>query len=292
MVKRKKIYFVWHWFKKTSHDLKGAFAVFDSLMFAIQELSKIYNVKVLALSNINQGELFIKEHGIKYVFFKSIEEILDYSLKEKPEVIFLNHHSSNYQSFLNKINSLKSLKIIYYSSPIKLNLKDTILYWKTNGLFARNINKEHKKIDYHLVHHEYQKNELMEFDIPEDKIIVAPKTADLNVFKPLNIDKKWDCIYPGRCTEGYWKRPELAIEACRIAGKSLVMPGANLKRTYNHVKIFNKWLTPFELNIIYNQSRCLLITSNYKEMGPRVIPEAAACNIPIVCCSDSPANVS
>jgi len=132
----------------------------------------------------------------------------------------------------------------------------------------------------------------MEFDIPEDKIIVAPKTADLNVFKPLNIDKKWDCIYPGRCTEGYWKRPELAIEACQIAGKSLVMPGANLKRTYNHVKIFNKWLTPFELNIIYNQSRCLLITSNYKEMGPRVIPEAAACNIPIVCCSDSPANVS
>ena len=70
------------------------------------------------------------------------------------------------------------------------------------------------------------------------------------------------------------------------------MPGARLKREYPHVTTFAGWQSPEEVARLYNQSRCLLTTTNYREMGPRIILEAAACNIPVVCCDDSPAAVS
>ncbi len=183
---------------------------------------------------------------------------------------------------LQNISELSGKKIIYYSSPV--------IY---KNPFRQYITKSHLKFNFHIVHHEYQKNQLIKkFRIDPSKIIIAPKTADLDLFKPMNLDKKWDCIYPCRGKEGSWKRPELAIEACRIANKSLCMPGANLVNKYQHVTTFDKWQTPEELAVLYNQSKCLVITSDYKEMGPRIMMEAAACNIPIVCCSDSPANIS
>jgi len=288
-----KIRFVWHWYKKTSKELNGAFSVFDSLLFAIQKLSEKYDVEILCLSKIGQGKYFTKQQQIKYVFFKTKNEIISYLQKNEPDVVFLNHHSDDYRLFLKKINALSALKIIYYSSPIKLNGLDFLRFLKRNGLGAENINKEHNNINYHIVHHEYQKKQLEKFfGIIANQIFVAPKTADLNVFKPIALRKKWDCVYPGRCREGYWKRPKLAIKACDILDKSLVMPGARLLNQYNNVTVLDRWISSQELNIIYNQSRCLLVTSNYIEMGPRIIPEAAACNIPIVCCSDSLAAVS
>jgi len=288
------IYFVWHWQKKTSEKLKGAFSVFDSMMQAIKLLSKNqkYNVKVLCISNVNSGEYYSEEQGLGYFFVKTLEDVAGYLKESKPDYIFLNHHGKDYYELLREVNQISCKKVIYYSSLIRLRDKNLFSSLK-NALQNKSPVKEFEKIDFHITHHEYQKKELLaQLKIKEDRIFVAPKTADLEKYKPLNVSKEWDCIYPGRCSEGYLKRPELAIKACEIAGKTLVMPGAKLDNTYEHVTTFDDWIQESELISLYNKSKCLLITTNYREMGPRVIPEAAACNIPIVCCSDSSACVS
>lgn len=283
-----KIFFVWHWLKKTSEDAHGTFAVFDSLMFAIRQLSKLYNVKIICLSEENSGKYFCKEQEIEYVFLKTEGEIIKWLSAHPSDVIFINHHSKNYKGFLKEINNLKALKLIYYSSPILIkagNFKSWIM-----NLLSNSANKELKKLDYHFVHHDYQKKQLLSvLKIDEERVLVAPKTADLEIFRPAKEEKKWDCVYPGRCTEGYWKRPELAIEACAIARKTLVMPGAKLTKAYKYVTVFNNWLNAKELADVFNKSKCMVITSDDTEMGPRVIPESAACNLPIICCSDSSA---
>lgn len=287
----KKIYFIWHWKKKTDDKLKGVFAVFDSLLYAIQKLSKDFDVQIICISDVNHGYFFSEEQKIKYYFVKDKAELFDYLKKNSPDVIFLNHHSQKYKDVLKEIEKLNCLKMIYYSSPIKFfdnNIKNIF-----RNIFKSTISKNHKNINYHFVHHDYQKRQLKKILNLQDKnIIIAPKTADLNIYKPLKIEKKWDCVYAGRSTEGYWKRPELAIEACALSKKTLTMPGAKLKKEYPHVTVFDHWLEACELNNIFNQSKCFIITSDEFEMGPRVIPEAAACNIPIICCSDSPACVS
>jgi len=284
MNKKIKVYFIWHWQKKTSEELKGAFAAFDSMIHAIALLSKDpgYSVKILTVSNANHGPFESVEQGINYVFFKTAEEIANFMKNDQPDFLFLNHHSRGYRKFIKELVKLKAKKTIYYSA--------SIIY---KNPFKQYVTKHHKKLDFHMVHHEYQKQQLIDkFKIDSSKIIIAPKTADLDLFKEMKMEKKWDCIYPCRGGERSCKRPMIAINACKILSKSICFPGAKFKGNYPWVTTFEKWQTPEDLSVLYNQSRCLVITSNYKEMGPRVIMEAAACNLPIVCCSDSPANVS
>lgn len=269
-----KIVFLWHWQKRLTNEKKPVFAVPDSLIHAIGKLSLEYNVTLIALSKNGDYDIYSANQNIQYLFRTSQAKLIFETLKINPHFILMNHHNEPYDDLQRKIESLNSKKLIYYSSPIT------------------KLNEYHKTMDYHLVHHEYQKEILETKGINPQKIFVAPKTADLHTFKPYPINKKWDCIYPARGGIGYWKRPELAIEACKINNQSIVMPGAKIPPKYNWVTTFNEWKTPQELVLLYNQSRCLVITSNDEEMGPRVIPEAAACNIPIVCCNDSRACVS
>lgn len=279
-----KFYFIWHWNKKTTKELRGAFAAFDSLIFAIAKLTELkgYEIKILTIDSKNKGDLYSKNQGIYYKFFDSKSEIIDYLKKENPHYIFLNHHSRSYKDFVNEIVNLSAKKIIFYSAAIVYK-----------NPFRQYITDQHLKFDYHIVHHQYQKDQLVrKFKINPTNIIIAPKTANFDLFKPLNLEKKWDCIYPARGGEGYLKRLELAIKACKIANKTLCLPGAVLKGKYEWVTTFDEWQSPEALAKLYNQSRCLLMTTNYLEMGPRVTMEAAACNIPIICCSDSLANVS
>lgn len=303
-----RLAFVWHWYKRTSPELAGAFAAEDTLIKAIRRLTNEGEQAVifaLAEESYAVGHTFSKRQGIWYTLVPDRETLLSEVCCFDPDMIFLNHHPFNYDDVLQGITKLRAKKAIYYSSPISSHpITQTF--------------------DAFLVHHSYQADQLIGLGIDACKIHIAPKTADLDCFYPIEgTRKKWDCIYPARGGFGYWKRVELAVEACRLIGKTIVLPGANIPGSLNidpvsirrHVarrflllwrkltSRINKlqefpwvttlsWQTPEELSRIYNQSGCFVITSNNMEMGPRVIPEAAACNLPIVCCSDSRACVS
>lgn len=269
-----KFVFLWHWQKRLTREKNAVFAVPDSLINAIGRLSSEYSVKIVALSKTKNYNVYSPEQNIDYVFRKSLKKIIAETTQIDPDFLLINHHPYPYEELQKKLNFLRAKKIIYYSAPIN------------------ELNEYHRKMDCHIVHHEYQKEILKKKGINPEKIFIAPKTADMKIFKPMAVGKKWDCIYPMRGTIGYWKRPELAIKACKLNNMSIIMPGAKIPSEYYWVTTPNEWKTPEELTVLYNQSKCLVITSNESEMGPRVIPEAAACNIPIVCCSDSPACVS
>ncbi|MBA7565134.1 hypothetical protein ES708_06809 [subsurface metagenome] len=298
------IVFLWHWQKRLTREKNAVFAVpdfliniigklfseyslklviqgkrpifavTDSLIGAIGKLSLKYYVKLVALSKKRNYNVYSPEQNIDYIFRKSLKDIVSVTKKIDPDFIFINHHPMPYKELQEKIDQLRAKKFIYYSASIK------------------EINDYHRRLDGHIVHHEYQKDILKKKGIDTEKIFVAPKTADMKVFKPVALEKKWDCIYPMRGGIGYLKRPELAIEACRINNMSIVMPGAKIPPEYHWVTTFDNWKLPEELAELYNQSKCLVITTDDMEMGPRVIPEAAACNIPIVCCEDSRACAS
>ncbi len=302
------IAFIWHWYKRTSSELAGAFAAEDTLIKAIGRLlDEGYRAVIFALAKepYTTGRIFNERQGTWYSLVFNRETLVSDVRSFDPDVVFVNHHPRDYDDILQGIAELRAKKVIYYSAPITLSPLT-------------------KTFDAFLVHHACQAGELVNFGVDASKVHVAPKTADLDCFCPIEgTTKKWDCIYPARGRFGYWKRIELAVEACGLIGATIVLPGAEIPGTLNRnpspkqqrlskyfPRLWRKlalrigklqgfpwvttlsWRAPEELNMCYNQSRCLVITSDDTEVGPRVIPEAAACNLPIVCCSDSRACVS
>lgn len=268
-----KIAFLWHWRKKVNKELTGL-AIKDSIINAIGKFSDDYDVYVYALDNLNaERETFCKEHNITYKFFQTKDKLIRAIKDFNPEVLMFNHHPKNYKSVRKSLRPYSKINGIYITSQIKF-------MW------------DWRKFDFIFANHEYQKKRLIRFGAKKENIWISPKTADEKIFFPMKKDKKWDLIYPARGGIGYLKRIELVIEAAKINKQSVVLPGSSTKlNKYPNVTVL-PWLSPEELAEVYNKSRCLVITSNKREMGPRVIPEAVMCNLPFVVCSDSPAGVS
>jgi len=303
-----RLAFVWHWCKRTSPPLAGALAAEDTLLKAIQRLTNEGEEAIifaLAPEQYAKGRVLNERQGIWYMLVRDRETLLDEVRQFDPDVIFLNHNPKNYDDILEAVSRLRAKRAIYYSAPISFHpITQTF--------------------DAFLVDHSYQANQLIDLGTVASKVHVAPKTADFDRFYPVQgMTKKWDCIYPARGGFGYWKRIELAVEACRLAGVTIVIPGGDIPGTLNNelnplqqriarrvpnlwrglarqVKYLSEfpwvttleWQSPEAMNLLYNQARCLVITSDDNEMGPRVMMEAAACNLPIVCCADSRACVS
>lgn len=114
------------------------------------------------------------------------------------------------------------------------------------------------------------------------------------IFHPMNLEKKWWGIHPGACAS--WKRQGFVGEA--LGDKGLVcgriQPGNIDTFGFDRCKELGTTVlpqqTPEELAVLLNQSHCLLQTSAYWGGGQRATLEALACNIPVVCMSDSPKN--
>src|SRR3989344_131969 len=101
--------------------------------------------------------------------------------------------------------------------------------------------------------------------VPKEKIhVVSAMYIDLDIFKPMNLEKKYDVIYVGR------RAKNKGIELFEKAGrgfKTLIVDG---------------WAKDSqEIAHLLNQSK-LLIMSSYNEGGPRVVLEALACGIPVL----------
>jgi glycosyltransferase involved in cell wall biosynthesis len=293
----KKCFIVWHWNKRfKGNPDRPIIAVEDTLLDALYQLAPNLDLRIIAISpdGTTSKEYFDTEHKIQYILRTSHTAITQYTRQHKPEVIIFNHHSQPYDTLIEQLVDVCEHSVIYYSAAIWLQFIDRLRFKYRNGLFSNPINHTFELIDEHIVQHAYQKQQLLKHTkIPEDRIHIAPKSANPNLFFPEpHVKKTWDVIYPGRCTERYLKRPELAIQATKKLSLTLCMPGARLKRSYSNVTVPKGWLDAPQLRAFYNQSKVLLITTNYREMGPRVIPEAMMCNLPVVCCSDALACVS
>jgi glycosyltransferase involved in cell wall biosynthesis len=128
--------------------------------------------------------------------------------------------------------------------------------------------------------------------VSEDKIKHIPAFyIDFNIFKPLNLEKKYDLIFVGRLEKN--KGIDLLLEIAKKSNLKILIVGAGSMHDSIKSKIENCKLKivlhgfakdSHEIANLINQSRALIMLS-YNEGGPRVILEALACGVPVVATS-------
>ena len=121
---------------------------------------------------------------------------------------------------------------------------------------------------------------------------------DLDIFRPMNLEKKYDLIFVGRLEKN--KGINLLLEIAKKSSlKILIVGDGSMKEDINKwIQDYNGGLLGFKdrhCNLIYygwakdsaevakliNESRALIMLS-YNEGGPRVILEALACGVPVI----------
>lgn len=116
--------------------------------------------------------------------------------------------------------------------------------------------------------------------------------VNADMFKPMNVEKKWDAIHHGASAS--WKRQWLAAEAFR--DKMLVVGRFQETDSFPFTESARLGATvwtekPYEeVAVLLNQSKVLAQTSEYWGGGQRATLEALACDIPVICMTDSPKN--
>jgi len=113
---------------------------------------------------------------------------------------------------------------------------------------------------------------LQNVGVPAEKIKLVPAMyIDLDIFKPMSLEKKYDVVYLGRRATN--KGIDLFEEAIRkLRAKSYKLEAL----------VIDGWAKDsHEIAQLLNQSR-LLIMPSYNEGGPRVILEAMACGVPVL----------
>jgi len=170
----------------------------------------------------------------------------------------------------------KKVKFIasFMGSDIYQNKKMTKNY--SNFIFRNIFSILYKIIAKHIAHEVIVKSSKMESAFgPSPNISVLPNGVNLNIFKPNNfqLPKNLNGI-KNILFVGDKNRPEKNYQ--------LLDSSVQLLKDKFNIEIINPTnLTPIELNIEYNRSHVLALTSKY-EGSPNVIKEAMACNLPIV----------
>lgn len=189
---------------------------------------------------------------------------------------------------------------------------DVILFWealctsqsKDKAMWDRVVNLPFKKcllfaggpiraewatpFDHIFVEGEFNKKE---FDALGIKNSIAFGINE-EIMRPINTVKVYDGMHHGTCAS--WKRQWLLAEA--LGNKGLVVGRFQDSDPYPFTR--SKELgcnimdekTPEEICLLLNQSHCVVQTSEYWGGGQRCTLEAMACNIPVICMSDSPKN--
>jgi glycosyltransferase involved in cell wall biosynthesis len=132
---------------------------------------------------------------------------------------------------------------------------------------------------------------LIESGVPKEKIIyVSSMYIDFNTFRPLNLVKEYDFIFVGRLEKN--KGIDLFLETVKnLSCKAIIVGDGPLKKNielriknYGLEKniIMHGWARDHkEVAELMNKSKILAMTS-FNEGGPRVVPEALACGIPVL----------
>lgn len=128
--------------------------------------------------------------------------------------------------------------------------------------------------------------------VDEKKIKYIPAFyIDFSIFKPENLEKKYDIVFSGRLVKN--KGIFLLLEVVRkIKNIKLIIVGSGplenkikeyiKKNNLEENVVFAGWLpTVQDLAKIYNQSKIFVMPS-FNEGGPRVNLEAMACKVPVI----------
>ena len=142
-------------------------------------------------------------------------------------------------------------------------------------------------------------NETPEFlkkaGVPENKIIYIPSMyIDLNVFKSIDLPKKYDVIFVGRLEPN--KGINLLFQAIKILSRTIpefkakIIGDGSLRKFVNDkIRLLPEGSVKFEDGFVkqenmvkfLNESK-ILVMSSYNEGGPRVVVEAMACGVPVL----------
>ena len=145
---------------------------------------------------------------------------------------------------------------------------------------------------------------LINSGVNKNKIKYTPAFyIDFNIFKPLNLEKKYDIVFSGRLVKN--KGINLLLEAIKLIKESqptaghpqgenvkliIIGEGPMKKKIQEFIRKNNLqnnielvgWLPSInDVARIYNQSK-LMVMPSFNEGGPRVTLEAMACKTPVI----------
>lgn len=140
-----------------------------------------------------------------------------------------------------------------------------------------------------VVNQKQAPNFLLRAGLPESKIIYIPSIyIDLDIFRPIDLPRKYDLIFVGRLEKN--KGINLFLDAVRILDCNAVIVGdgslveiiKSKIKAWNLKIDFHGWAkNSQEVAELINQSK-LLVVPSYNEGGPRVVFEAMACGVPVL----------
>ena len=181
--------------------------------------------------------------------------------------------------------------------PKAANLKERIY----RNLFYAFIGYDCRKAKAVRVMNGQVAERLVDSGVPRPKINLIPAIyIDLDIFKPMNLEKKYDLIFVGRLAKN--KGINLLIEAFKILHSTFYLLNSkllivgdgplreNLKFKIENLKLQDNVLLygwardSEEVAKLLNQSKILIMPS-YNEGGPRVVLEAIACGLPVLATS-------
>lgn len=193
----------------------------------------------------------------------------------------------------------KDAIVLYWESPITITSKLKEHYIRVQKLPNKKallfsggpIKKEWLEgFDHVFVESKCNADELTDLGVPHSTAFGINE----EIFYPMKLEKKWWGIHAGTCAS--WKRQGFIGEALQHKGVVVGRVQENNIDTFGFDRCRELGSTvlpeqiPEELAKLVNQSYVCVQTSALWGGGQRVTLEALACNIPVVCMSDSPKN--
>ena len=202
----------------------------------------------------------------------------------------------------NKIKAPYSLEIMHITGYPKAGNFKEWFYRVLTGLFIKHFSKNAKIV--RAINQKQVPEFLIKSGIKKEKIKYIPAFyIDLNIFKPSNLEKKYDIVFSGRLVknkgimlllEAIKKIKNSQPEAGRPQGENIkliiVGDGPLKPKIEKYIRKYNLgdniqfagWLpTINDVAKIYNQSKIMVMPS-FNEGGPRVTLEAMACKTPVL----------
>jgi len=194
----------------------------------------------------------------------------------------------------NKIKTPYVLEVMHIVGHPKSGDFKERFYKILNRIFLRFSARKAKAI--RVINQKQVPGFLKKFGIEERKIKYAPAFyIDLQTFKPIDLEKKYDLVFSGRLVKN--KGIHLLLEAIKklkaqnsllktiIIGDGPLRPEIEKYIKDNNLQAnieLSGWLPSIEdLAKVYNQSKILVMPS-FNEGGPRVTLEAMACKVPVI----------